>query len=234
MHCSVESLGCALSVSKYCRDVVLESLPLRRALFLEPAPATEHLEVEHLSTLPGGTSGGVHRYIVEEPSETSRVIAKAHPMLIPITHNVTFPLERSLDWAFPHALDPKVMENATRSALLFQPPSKRVSFVVCHGRCFLVESAEGVTFGAILDHLDQQRKNCWKIIEETAELPYTLSTRAAYASAVKLLEGPLREDWSECPQGCEEQYVYFEAEDTLTDNNRDVWMARNHPRFAGW
>lgn len=126
------------------------------------------------------------------------------------------------------------MEKATRSALLFQPPSKRVSFVVCHGHCFLVERAEGVTFGAILDHLDRRRKDCWKIINETAELPSTLSTRAAHANAVTLLEGPFREGWSGCLRACEEQYVYFEAEDTITDNDRDVWMARNHPLFTGW
>lgn len=192
---------------------------------------------------PGGPCVGLHRSIVEEPSETSEVITKAHPMLIPLADDSTHHFDKSFYWEFTHALESTTVEKVSRSALPFQPPPAGVSFIYREER-FFIKRAEGVTFGAIFDHLGQERKRCRKIVEKTAKPPHALSAVGVYEDAIilnamrlkaiRLLEGPLRDDPSNCPRGIEEQYLYFSAEDAIMDDDREVSIARCDSGFTGF
>lgn len=230
LHCSAKSLGCALSVSKFCRGVILRSTVLRCNLFVEPAPASEHLEIVQPSTQLGGPPGLIQQYIRDKPSETSRTIAKAHPMLIPVAGDFSY--ERT-PHAVTHAISMSSMRKASSSTLLFQPPSHRV-YIIFHDYGYTIERPEGVTFGAIFEELEKKRKQCQKTIDEVVKCRYTIYTRQAFSYAMGQLKGPLREDLRTCQSDLVERYVYVHAEDGVMEDDHDVWMARNHVLWTGW
>ena len=178
----------------------------------------------------GGFPGLLHQYLLKQPSQTSLVVAKAHPILTSLVGDY-----RYLGCYFPatHAACLDVLRKIPPAVLLFQPPAPQVIFAY-HGHSFRVERAQSVTFCAIFEELEKQRKHCQKLVNEAVKRRYTIYTRATYTYTMEQLNGPLRKDRSACQADCAGRCIYFQAEGSVMDDTQEVRMARNHVSFAGW
>jgi hypothetical protein len=107
VHFSMKELSRALSVSKYCRDVILGHRGLRQKLFLEAAQRTEYLTTEkipaqddqnmilHVSYTPLARNVIVQK--LDQDSRNGKVIVEVHPVLERCRHDVPWEPEE-MSW----------------------------------------------------------------------------------------------------------------------------------------
>lgn len=178
-------LGRALSISKYCRNVILGSADMRRALFFEPALATIHKTQSRVWMLYSGF-----------PPQFANV--QAHPFLTSLGPPLeTLQLSERDRMRASHKIPFTTLKKAPALALLFQPPPPEVGLFYIH-HAVLRYHYGGVTFGAIFDelcrqrqecqNLDRQCQKCQKIIDDVATRSWTPTTRAEVRRVVKALE----------------------------------------------
>lgn len=177
-------------VSKYCQQVILGSVELRRSLFLEPSPATEFVELDDEQELEL-TAPSLH--ITHEPGHSSRVIVKAHPALSALKHRAfILRMYARQGWLCPprstHSTSYATLQKVPPSTLLFQPPPPRVK-AWYRGYSFVLEPQRGLTFGALAEGLQDLRDQCQKTIDKLVKRPCTPRNRWRYAQAMGLLDG---------------------------------------------
>lgn len=149
-HLSTRDLTRALTVSKHWHNVILDpkSRDLRRILFLEPAEATEYLDVRNYF-YPRHYKGKRDGYpaIVHEPSDGSKLIVEVHPVLLPHCgrYNTTRIYMRHVHLGDLRSVPP--------STYLSQPPLEQINLNSSTGTLSTVQAAGGVTFGALLEDL---------------------------------------------------------------------------------
>jgi len=223
---SIESLVRALTVSKYCRQVILGSVELRRILFLDPSPATEFLEWDDTQTL------SVPK-ITSSPSQNSRMIVKAHPSLrLQRDMCITLYLHcyGSRSSSSNYSLSLITMQTIPPSTLLFQPSPAKVK-ISYSGHSFTLQQKGGLTFGAMAEGWRELRRRSQKEIGKLVKLPCTALNRMRYAEKMEALNDPPGEYDSD-PWQC----IVLEAEGVICDDSEDVRMARPLEGMApaGW
>jgi hypothetical protein len=150
-HLPIRDLTRSLSVSKQWNSTILGSMDLRRTLFLEPAPAQEHLEYRlryEVNTSRYPEKCRKPPVIIYEPSEDSKIVIEPHPVIASACD-----LESRAHQDI-RSLSLKELKTVSPSTLLFQPPLKEIS--VCYGPVSVPGSA-GATFGAIVEGFGKAR-----------------------------------------------------------------------------
>lgn len=162
-HLSTKDLTHCLAVSKHWHTSILNSLILRRTLFLESSPTREYVK-------PIAQDGNKRSYaLLKKPVKGSLSIVEPHPAILPLTesHEVWVKETR---WMYCDAL-----RNIRPETLIFQPPIAKVivwqrredsTRILIHE----VVRSEGVTFGALLDAIRVKREKheeaCSKTVNE--------------------------------------------------------------------
>jgi hypothetical protein len=127
---------------------------LRRNLFLEAAPATEHLDYvqgKNLKRIP---------YIIHEPSENSIPILEPHPAFLSGSARFKTITEKDI-WIGQVSCES--VRAIQPSTFLFQPPVMEV-FIIYFTRepdeysCGHLQCRGGATFGALQEELEAKRK----------------------------------------------------------------------------
>lgn len=165
----MDFLGRALSVSKYCQNVILGSADIRRTLFFEPAPAADYIW-----TMQGWGCDCDNSPACGHQDPIKGITVEAHPALkrAPVFRPGSyFPSIDDQRFYLPYNASHKILctslDNAPTSAFVFQPPPSEVAFFYLH-RSILVERSGGITFGAIREELGRQRKESQEMINTSA------------------------------------------------------------------
>lgn len=157
-HLPIRDLTRCLSVSKQWNTTILDSMELRRTLFLEPAPVKEHLEhklwykvkplrrPERCRTVP---------VIIYEPSERSKIVVEPHPVIASACD-----LESRICQDI-RGVTLEQLKTVSPSTLLFQPPLENVSV---HYGLVKIPGPPGITFGAIVDGFEKARVLAEKVV----------------------------------------------------------------------
>jgi hypothetical protein len=239
MHLSIESLAPALKVSRYCRQVILGSLELRRVMFLEPAPIMKHLEPQReyhedhtLTSLD----------IVDEPSENSFLIVKPHPALVKIAD--MYDNNRTSTCGYPdgpsHGIADRTMETMQPNVLLFQP---RPSNVTIHyrGQQIAMDREKDFTFGAVTEKLRRAHEESQIIVNKVVKRRPTYANRKVYAAAIEVLGSQRLRHYCWHYRRCEfplDLGVFLVAHDAITDDDRGIELARKglpyEERYHRW
>jgi len=233
----IECLTRALRISKYCRQVTLGSLELRRILFFDPSPPTEFVEFDNRQLLEYPTA---RRKIIHQPNQNSYIVVKAHPLLVSLRNNFAFCAHscQELPSGAAYGVVDGTMHMVSPSTLVFQPPPPKVK-VFYRGHSFLLGRDGGVTFGDLAEGLRDLRTECQKKIDKLVKQPCTPWNRFWYADAMEALGGPPYPH-SRCsfhyerhiqpPEPC----VFLAAEGAISEDSQHVWMARKEMTFTGW
>lgn len=165
IHLNMHDLTRALTVSKYCRGVIMGSKACRRTLWLEPEGAfTSFLEYregvnEQQYLLYDDEPRRYQPVLFQEAGERRLPVVKVHP-LIEVRKNIrTSCTTRHVPW--------EKLISCVPDTLLTQPPVTKVSIEVVRstgnplirkdGSCKL-KCGKGVTFGAIVKQVDKLHK----------------------------------------------------------------------------
>lgn len=158
----MKDLSRALSVSKQFDRTILDSMELRRTLFLEPEPAREYLEF-----MRGRDQRCYDVWNSSQPVVVRRPLG-AHEFSQNLTRVIVQPqnsLWRVGDFYLEdvnaHEVrmsvsDFQVFRTAPPSAFLFQPPLDNVT-IANWGRRAQLEIPGGVTFGAVVQAIEKIR-----------------------------------------------------------------------------
>ena len=143
------SLGCALSLYKFSRNVILGSGILRHKLLLEPAQATDDFKIVLVSSGEFWMDSLPHPYVVGEDSGTRSIMVKSHPLVVPFADAPYFSLAL-YEHGATHAISPEAMKWTSPSQSLFSPPLRKVK--ICYrGFATVLYRTKGVNFGAIIE-----------------------------------------------------------------------------------
>lgn len=230
------SLGCALSLSKYCRDVILGSKFLRRQLLIEPALATDDLEVVVLPTwLPFLIPfTPLHPCVLGNENSSEPLVIRSHPNVVPLINVTPHRVHVFPKQGVTHAISPEAMKAASPRQSIFEPPLRDVK-VFYRGQKTRVGRWGGVTFGAIVEELRQMRKDYQDRIAEIGQSNSAHSNRAACAQALEELNGPLDGCWWGCHADEEDPFIYIGAERKVTflwGSGFEVRALRKEPPVA--
>lgn len=233
----IDSLTRALAVPRYCSQVILDSLELRRNLFLNPAPAAEFVEIDGRQLLER-TATRLH--IMNTPNQSNHMVVTAHPLLRLLSSNFASCAHscQSFPSGATHGILDGTIEKVPACTLIFQPPPLRVR-VFYRGHDFLLEREGGVTFGDVIEGLWDLQIRCEKKVDKIVKRACTPWNRYRYARAMEALGGspnpcswcgPNRERHIPKSEPC----VFLAAEGAISEDSQHVWMARRGMTFAGW
>jgi hypothetical protein len=124
----------------------------------------------------------------------------------------------------------------TTSTLLFQPPAQKVK-VFYRGHGFVLECGGGLTFGAITRGLRDLRNQSQKTVDKVVKLPCTSRNRDRYAHAMEVLGGPPPRSWNYRHRWYllrPNSHIYLVAEDAISDDSRDIRVARGEVTASDW
>lgn len=154
-YVSTKELARSLVVSKHWQSAILSSLILRRKLLLDWDPKIEYLSYRT------SASRGDHRQspdLSNQPSlaRINKVIHAPHPVLLPCSKSdLRFDLEIT---DIPY----EVLRGVHPATFLFQPPLNDIQLYYAGyavGPVGLIIKREGgVTFGELIEELDEMRK----------------------------------------------------------------------------
>ena len=170
-HFLTRELSRLLSVSKLWNKTILDSVELRRTLFLAPqhtkdsAGYLEFMEGRdpRCYEIPSMLQPVIlpEPLVVRKPDQIpARLLVKPHPVLL---NGVGQPGVGRVSDIMITLSNFETIKTAPASALLFQPPLEHV--VIDHwGRCSSLEIPEGVTFGAVLEAIGNMRAANMEVI----------------------------------------------------------------------
>lgn len=146
-YVSTKDLICSLPVSKHWQRSILSSIILRRRLLLDWDPRNEYL------------SYGKHTFVLSNKpilTNVNKLIHAPHPVLLPYSKSdLWFDLEIT---DIPY----EVLRSVHPATFLFQPPLNHIQLFYedyTAGAVELIVKREGgVTFGELLEELDEMRK----------------------------------------------------------------------------
>ena len=151
-HLSTRDLTRSLSVSKHWNGTILDSRELRRILFLEPAPAKEHLQHKPWYKVKQSRYPEKCRMqpvIIHEPSKTSKIVVEPHPVIASAC-DLKSRIRQDV-----RGLSLEELKTVSPSTLLFQPPLENISV---HYGVVEIPDPPGVTFGAIVEGFEKARE----------------------------------------------------------------------------
>lgn len=188
-------------------------MDLRRTLFLEPAPSEDYVKAFNRPSEPlQGYYCGLQapQYIEPKPIQCGYIIVEAHPLLtsleyptkaIPVDRNGRLcPPEYKLPYDATHKVLCITVDSAPASALVFQPPPPIVGVYYIYQRVLVEHTKGGVTFGAVREEIDRQRKECQEMIDDLAKRDWTPEKRKKLKAGMRRLK---------CIYPCKKSSRYF-------------------------
>ena len=184
-----------LTVPKHWQQSILGSRVLRRHLFLEAAPATEHLDYVQ------GRDFEQIPYILREPSKNSILIVEPHPVFLSENARFAKTAEKGISICQISCESVRAVQPST---FHFQPPVMEVFITYstsephCHSHSHL-RCREDITFGALQEELEAKRKlriqllaknatKCSDRLEEVKEERFRIAVLRAIGTSADMVK----------------------------------------------